>query len=50
MLQAMKSDGSSLINGRNPRYGANLDFYLSDENKKSIFIEIKNKALWKKPM
>ena len=45
MLQAMKSDGSSLINGRNPSYGANIDFYLSDENKKSIFIEIKNKDL-----
>ena len=28
MLQAMKSDGSSLINGRNPSYGANIDFYL----------------------
>ena len=45
MLQAMKSDGSSLINGRNPSYGANIDFYLSDENKKSIFIEIKNQDL-----
>lgn len=45
MLQAMKSDGSSLISGRNPRYGANIDFYLSDENKKSISVEIKNKDL-----
>ena len=40
MLQAMKSDGSSLINGRNPKYGANIDFYLINDNKKSIFIEI----------
>jgi len=43
MIQAMKSDGSSLIRGRNPSYGANIDFYLSKKSDQSITIKIMDK-------
>ena len=43
MIQAMKSDGSSLIRGRNPSYGANIDFYLSKKSDQSIAIKIMDK-------
>jgi hypothetical protein len=37
----LKSDGASLIRGRNPAYGANLDFYLPDTTEKDISISIR---------
>ena len=39
--QSLKSDGASLIRGRNPAYGANLDFYLPDTTEKDISISIR---------
>lgn len=38
--QSLKSDGASLIRGRNPGYGANLDFYLPDTTAKDVSISI----------
>lgn len=38
--QSLKSDGASLIRGRNPSYGANLDFYLPDTTAKDVSISI----------
>ena len=40
--QSIKSDGASLIRGRNPAYGANLDFFLPDTNAKEISIVIQD--------
>ena len=41
-IQSMKSDGTSLIRGQNPAYGANLDFFISNKNIKSLHISIKD--------
>tara|TARA_B100000929_G_scaffold65711_1_gene50109 strand:- start:670 stop:1506 length:837 start_codon:yes stop_codon:yes gene_type:complete len=38
----MKNDGTSLIRGQNPAYGANLDFFLPDTNTKSLSISIQD--------
>ena len=39
-IQSMKNDGSSLIRGQNPAYGANIDFFLPDTTTKKIIILI----------
>ena len=39
-IQSMKNDGTSLIRGQNPAYGANLDFFLPDTNAKEVIIKI----------
>ena len=41
-IQSMKNDGTSLIRGQNPSYGANLDFFLPDTNAKEISIAIQD--------
>ena len=41
-IQSMKNDGTSLIRGQNPAYGANLDFFLPDTNAKEISIAIQD--------
>ena len=41
-IQSMKSDGTSLIRGQNPAYGANLDFFIPNDNIKSLHISIKD--------
>ena len=41
-IQSMKNDGASLIRGRNPAYGANLDFFLPDTNAKEVTISIRD--------
>ncbi len=41
-IQSMKNDGASLIRGQNPAYGANLDFFLPDTNRKKISIVIQD--------
>ena len=41
-IQSMKNDGTSLIRGQNPAYGANLDFFLPDTNTKSLSISIQD--------
>ena len=41
-IQSMKNDGTSLIRGQNPAYGANLDFFLPDTNKKLVSFSIQN--------
>ena len=33
-IQSMKNDGTSLIRGQNPAYGANIDFFLTRYNLK----------------
>ena len=39
-IQSMKNDGTSLIRGQNPAYGANIDFFLPDTTSKEIIISI----------
>lgn len=41
-IQSMKNDGTSLIRGQNPSYGANIDFFLPKTNMKNIFISIQD--------
>ena len=42
-IQSMKNDGTSLIRGQNPAYGANIDFFLPDTTmKKKIIILIQD--------
>ena len=41
-IQSMKNDGTSLIRGQNPSYGANLDFFLPDTNANEISIAIQD--------
>tara|TARA_B110000438_G_scaffold102401_1_gene101326 strand:- start:1485 stop:2321 length:837 start_codon:yes stop_codon:yes gene_type:complete len=38
----MKNDGTSLIRGQNPAYGANIDFFLPDTTMKNIIISIQD--------
>ena len=38
----MKNDGTSLIRGQNPAYGANLDFFLPDTNNKLVSFSIQD--------
>ena len=38
----MKNDGTSLIRGQNPAYGANLDFFLPDTNAKEVIVKIQD--------
>jgi len=41
-IQSMKNDGTSLIRGQNPAYGANLDFFLPDTNNKLVSFSIQD--------
>jgi len=41
-IQSMKNDGTSLIRGQNPAYGANIDFFLPDTTMKNIIISIQD--------
>ena len=41
-IQSMKNDGTSLIRGQNPAYGANLDFFLPDTNAKEVIVKIQD--------
>ena len=41
-IQSMKNDGTSLIRGQNPAYGANLDFFLPDTNAKEVTVKIQD--------
>ena len=41
-IQSMKNDGTSLIRGQNPAYGANLDFFLPDANNKLVSFSIQD--------
>ena len=41
-IQSMKNDGTSLIKGQNPDYGANLDFFIPDTNAHEVFISIQD--------
>ena len=41
-IQSMKNDGTSLIRGQNPAYGANLDFFLPDTNAKEVTLKIQD--------
>ena len=41
-IQSMKNDGTSLIRGQNPAYGANLDFFLPDTNVKEVTLKIQD--------
>ena len=41
-IQSMKNDGTSLIRGQNPAYGANLDFFLPDTNAKKVIVKIQD--------
>ena len=41
-IQSMKNDGTSLIRGQNPSYGANIDFFLPDTNNQEVTISIQD--------